>query len=50
MRSIIALAALAMMLGVPEAQSQTAADSAAVRATALDYIEGWYESQVEGAR
>jgi len=47
MRSIVALAALAMMLGVSEAQSQSAADSAAVRATALDYIEGWYEGNAE---
>ena len=25
-------------------QGQTAADSAAIRATALDYIEGWYSN------
>ncbi|MDQ3208913.1 MAG: nuclear transport factor 2 family protein, partial [Gemmatimonadota bacterium] len=25
------------------AQAQTAADSAAIKATALDYAEGWYE-------
>ena len=25
------------------AQAQTPADSAAIRATALDYVEGWYE-------
>src|SRR3954465_438602 len=25
------------------AQSQSSADSAAIRATALDYVEGWYE-------
>lgn len=28
--------------GVPTASGQTAADSAAIRATALDYVEGWY--------
>ena len=30
-----------------EASAQTAADSAAIRATALDYIEGWYEGNAE---
>ena len=29
-------------LGVKRGQAQTAADSAAIRATALDYVEGWY--------
>jgi len=29
------------------ARSQTAADSTAIRATALDYIEGWYEGNAE---
>jgi hypothetical protein len=29
------------------ARAQTAADSAAIRATALDYIEGWYEGNPE---
>ncbi len=47
MRKFIALAALAMILGVTETRAQTAADSAAVRATALDYIEGWYEGSAE---
>ena len=27
--------------------SQTAADSAAIRATALDYVQGWYEGNAE---
>ncbi len=36
-------ALLAVALGAPvSAFSQTAADSAAIRTTALDYIEGWY--------
>lgn len=30
------------ILGLTSVSAQTAADSAAVRATALDYIEGWY--------
>lgn len=28
-------------------KAQTSADSAAIRATALDYIEGWYEGNAE---
>ncbi|HET9777518.1 MAG TPA: nuclear transport factor 2 family protein [Gemmatimonadaceae bacterium] len=41
----IATTALALALvttGVSRAQCQSAADSAAIRATALDYIDGWY--------
>lgn len=34
--------ALLAALAVP-VRAQTAADSAAIRATALDYIDGWYE-------
>lgn len=37
----IAIAAAVMLAALP-LQAQTAADSAAIRATALDYIEGWY--------
>lgn len=43
-RSALALAA-ACLLAAPAAHAQarpTAADSAAIRATALDYVEGWY--------
>lgn len=40
MRLLPALVLLAAWV-IP-AQAQTAADSAAIRATALDYIEGWY--------
>jgi hypothetical protein len=47
MRKFVALAVLAMVLGVAPSNAQTAADSAAVRATALDYIEGWYEGNAE---
>ena len=32
---------LAMLAGAP-LRAQTAADSAAIRETALDYVEGWY--------
>ena len=38
------LALLAMPAG---ARAQTAADSAAIRAAALDYAEGWYEGSGE---
>ncbi len=31
----------------PRAHAQDAADSAAIRSTALDYIEGWYEGNPE---
>jgi hypothetical protein len=42
------LAACAAVLGgVPVARAQSAADSAAIRATALDYIEGWYSGNVD---
>ncbi len=36
--------ALAMTLAVP-AQGQTAADSAAIIAASLDYLEGWHEGR-----
>jgi hypothetical protein len=39
--SLGTLVLLAAMAGVSRAQS--AADSAAIRSTALDYVEGWYE-------
>ena len=29
------------------ARAQTAADSSAIRATALDYVEGWYDGNAE---
>jgi hypothetical protein len=35
-------AALLVLTGAPLAHAQTAADSAAIRATALNYVEGWY--------
>ena len=34
---------LAAMLAASRVSAQSAADSAAIRQTALDYIEGWYE-------
>ena len=45
MKPTLALAALLLLFGLPSTtRAQTAADSAAIRATALDYIEGWYTS------
>jgi hypothetical protein len=35
------------VLCATSALAQTAADSAAIRATALDYVEGWYEGNPE---
>jgi hypothetical protein len=32
-----------MLLAAASAAAQSRADSAAIRATALDYVEGWYE-------
>jgi hypothetical protein len=34
---------LALLAIPPAAHAQTAADSSSIRATALDYVEGWYE-------
>src|SRR5688572_29002881 len=37
----------AIALVASTAEAQTPADSAAIRQTALDYIEGWYEGNAE---
>jgi len=36
-----------VMLSVGVARAQTPADAAAIKQTALDYIEGWYEGNAE---
>ncbi|MCI0706863.1 MAG: nuclear transport factor 2 family protein [Ignavibacteriae bacterium] len=36
-----------VLVGINHLFAQTAADSAAIRATALNYVEGWYEGNVE---
>jgi hypothetical protein len=41
-RFLLAAALLASTALAAPARAQTAADSAAIRATALDYAEGWY--------
>lgn len=43
----VMVAAFAVVSVATPARSQTAADSAAIRQTALDYIEGWYEGNAE---
>ncbi|HWL39785.1 MAG TPA: nuclear transport factor 2 family protein [Gemmatimonadaceae bacterium] len=39
--------ALAVILAAAPAVAQTAADSAAIRATALDYIDGWWSADAQ---
>ena len=49
MRLFLALASLTLLVsavGAP-ARAQSAADSAGLRAAALDYIEGWYAGDVD---
>ena len=48
MKLPIALCVLALGVSAAPLAAQSAADSAAIRATALDYIEGWYTG--DGAR
>lgn len=48
LRPILALTLLVMLTSLPApALAQTAADSAAIRATALDYIQGWFTGDAE---
>jgi hypothetical protein len=47
-RLLLAAAVAAALLTPTLSRAQTAADSAAIRATALDYIDGWYAA--DGAR
>ena len=42
MKRFFTLVAFLLASSVSSAASQTAADSAAIRQTALDYIQGWY--------
>ncbi|HEY7770124.1 nuclear transport factor 2 family protein [Longimicrobium sp.] len=46
MHKLVLLAAIILLAARP-AHGQTAADSAAIRQTALDYIEGWYTGDHE---
>jgi hypothetical protein len=38
---------LAVIMSALSIQAQTAADSAAIKKAALDYVEGWYEGNTE---
>src|SRR4051812_25755847 len=49
MRKLFLLAVIALLSSIPmaKAQSASAADAEAIKQTALDYIEGWYEGNTE---
>jgi hypothetical protein len=47
MKTTFAAVAVALFGTTASLGAQTAADSAAIRATALDYIEGWYAGNAE---
>lgn len=48
MKKLLVAAALLLVPGAVHAQVATPGDSAAIRQTALDYIEGWYEGTPSG--
>lgn len=47
MRFAILAACAGLLGGVPGARAQSAADTAAIRATALDYIDGWWTGNAD---
>lgn len=47
MRNRILNALIFLLICGPSAAAQTSADSAAIRQTALDYIEGWYAANAD---
>jgi hypothetical protein len=47
MRKLILASALVLLVLGSQANAQSAADATAIKQTALDYIEGWYEGNVE---
>lgn len=46
-KKIILMIVLTVLMFVSGVQAQSTADSAAIKQTALDYIEGWYEGNPE---
>lgn len=46
-RTVLAVASVATFVFPAMSPAQSAADSAAIRAAALDYIEGWYAGNAE---
>lgn len=49
-RISLAFAAVLALASAAPARAQTAADSAAIRSAALDYVEGWYAGDAERMR
>ncbi len=47
MRKTVLLFIFILMASYSEASAQSQADAAAIKQTALDYIEGWYEGNAE---
>lgn len=47
MRGLVLAVAIAALVPAAAARAQTAADSAGIRAAALDYIEGWYAGDAD---
>ena len=47
MRKLILASAFVLLVLGSQANAQSAADATAIKQTALDYIEGWYEGNAE---
>src|SRR3982751_1377957 len=47
MRKLFLVAVVALLSIVPTAKAQSPSDKEAIKQTALDYIEGWYEGNPE---
>jgi len=47
MRKMILASAVCLIVLVSQANAQSPADASAIKQTALDYIEGWYEGNAE---
>ena len=47
MRKMILVSAFALLVFGSQASAQSPADASAIKQTALDYIEGWYEGNAE---
>jgi hypothetical protein len=47
MRKMILAAAFCLIVLISQANAQSPADATAIKQTALDYIEGWYEGNAE---
>jgi hypothetical protein len=46
-RKLCLVVALMLLVFLAKTQAQTPADAAAIKQTALDYIEGWYEGNAD---